>query len=642
MTATTRFSPDDHQEFLQLIDELEKLRTAMLDLEGRAAERLAALPVACRASARNLLHYAALRRIDIRPLQRRLARRGLSSLGRSEAHVLDNLQTVLHLLSALTGRPLARPPADSAIRFEEGHQLLSHHTDKLLGPARETRQVRIMVTMPGEAAGDPDLVRSLLAAGMDIMRINTAHDDADAWGRMVAHLRAAEQTVGRTCKVLVDLTGPKLRTGPMTPGPQVVRCRPLRDELGREIAAARVWLFAQERPTSPPESDSDAVPIPVPGDWLARLRSGDRIAFSDARGRRRVWDVDLAEDSGALVEGMRTAYVATGTRLTHILENAGQPGQATAVGELPPCAQAITLRAGDQLILTRDLVPGAEAKLDEDGNVLQPAHIGCSLSEVFVSVKPGEPISLDDGKFLGVIRSVTPERLEVEITRVRGGSAKLRADKGINLPESDLEVAAPTPDDRANLPFIARHADLVGFSFVRRPADVVELQRCLAEVGGQNVGLMLKIETVEGFRQLPGLLLAALATGPAAVMIARGDLAVETGFERMAEVQEEILWIAEAAHAPVVWATQVLESLAREGMPSRAEITDAAMGTRAECVMLNKGPFIVEAVVALDDILHRMAAHQSKKRSMLRRLHLSEPLGSEAPGDGDHQEHQHN
>ena len=58
----------------------------------------------------------------------------------------------------------------------------------------------------------------------------------------------------------------------------------------------------------------------------------------------------------------------------------------------------------------------------------------------------------------------------------------------------------------------------------------------------------------------------------------------------MAEVQEEILWICEAAHVPVIWATQVLETLAKEGMPSRAEITDAAMGHRAECVMLNKGP----------------------------------------------------
>ena len=89
------------------------------------------------------------------------------------------------------------------------------------------------------------------------------------------------------------------------------------------------------------------------------------------------------------------------------------------------------------------------------------------------------------------------------------------------------------------------------------------------------------------------------------------------------EVQEEILWIAEAAHVPVIWATQVLESLAKTGRPSRAEITDAAMGERAECVMLNKGPYVVAAVRVLDDILRRMEAHQEKKTAMLRKLRVA-------------------
>jgi pyruvate kinase len=93
-------------------------------------------------------------------------------------------------------------------------------------------------------------------------------------------------------------------------------------------------------------------------------------------------------------------------------------------------------------------------------------------------------------------------------------------------------------------------------------------------------------------------------------------------------MQEEILWISEAAHLPVIWATQVLESLAKSGIPSRSEITDAAMGERAECVMLNKGPYVVEAVKALDDILQRMEAHHEKKSSMLRRLHVAAGFSS--------------
>jgi pyruvate kinase len=160
----------------------------------------------------------------------------------------------------------------------------------------------------------------------------------------------------------------------------------------------------------------------------------------------------------------------------------------------------------------------------------------------------------------------------------------------------------------------------------RRAKNVQELQRRLAELGGDRLGIVLKIETLEAFEHLPELLLAAMRSPAAGVMIARGDLAVECGYERMAEVQEEILWFCEAAHMPVIWATQVLEKLAKKGLPSRAEITDAAMGVRAECVMLNKGPYIIDAVRTLDDILERMQDHQWKKRSMLRQLRLARNL----------------
>jgi pyruvate kinase len=121
------------------------------------------------------------------------------------------------------------------------------------------------------------------------------------------------------------------------------------------------------------------------------------------------------------------------------------------------------------------------------------------------------------------------------------------------------------------------------------------------------------------------MLLAALgAQRPAGVMIARGDLAVECGYERLAEVQEEILWLCQAAHVPVIWATQVLDRLAKTGRPSRAEITDAAMGVPADCVMLNKGPRIIEAISVLDNILRRMEQHHRKHRSLLPQLRTAD------------------
>jgi pyruvate kinase len=275
------------------------------------------------------------------------------------------------------------------------------------------------------------------------------------------------------------------------------------------------------------------------------------------------------------------------------------------------------------LILRRGLEPGTPAILGRDGSILEPASIGVTIPGIFEDVKPGEPIWFDDGSIGGVIRSVHDAAIEVKITRTKRGGAKLAADKGINLPETRLRLPALTAKDRDDLAFIDGRADLVGYSFVRTESDIRELQMHLDTIGGSHLGIILKVETRQAFENLPALLLAAMRSPSAGVMIARGDLAVECGYERLAEVQEEILWMAEASHTPVIWATQVLENLAKTGMPSRAEITDAAMSERAECVMLNKGPYVVDAVKTLDDILKRMQMHQRKKSSMLRELQLA-------------------
>ena len=176
----------------------------------------------------------------------------------------------------------------------------------------------------------------------------------------------------------------------------------------------------------------------------------------------------------------------------------------------------------------------------------------------------------------------------------------------------------------ADLPLLevaAAHADMVALSFLRHERDVDDVHDYLRRVRAEHLGLILKIETTAAFARLPEILLHAMRSPLVGVMIARGDLAVEAGYERLAEVQEEILWLCEAAHLPVIWATEVLDQLARTGQPSRAEVTDAAMAQRAECVMLNKGPHVDTAIVVLDDILRRMSGHQRKKTALLRPLH---------------------
>jgi pyruvate kinase len=318
-----------------------------------------------------------------------------------------------------------------------------------------------------------------------------------------------------------------------------------------------------------------------------------------------------ARPDGCLASATQTAYVRSGLELICLTAN---DQDAVAIGELPEVEQVHRVDDGDHLTLTRSLEPATPTAAGSEH------RIGCTLPEVFEQAKQGERVWLDDGKIGGVIERVTSDEIDVRVTDVRPGGVNLKAGKGINFPDTDLRLDALTEKDLDDLDFVAQHADMVNLSFVRDPADVEQLQAELERRDATDVGIVLKIENVAAFEHLPELLLTAMRSRKVGVMIARGDLAVEVGFERLAEVQEEILWACEAAHVPVIWATQVLDTLARTGQASRAEITDAAMSERAECVMLNKGPHITDAIHTLDSILTRMQQHQHKKRSLLRRL----------------------
>ncbi|HKM90337.1 MAG TPA: pyruvate kinase [Candidatus Acidoferrales bacterium] len=611
-------------QLLELIEQLNLLRSEMLALEAASLREGTGLHYAHRTSARNLSHYLALRRHDIRHLQDELASLGLSSLGRTESHVIAALQTVIRVLSQLAGKEQAESgEAEEMAGFKEGQSQLEGNTDALLGLAPEGRKVRIMVTMPSEAATDYELVRDLVLNGMNCMRVNCAHDGVEAWSGMIRNLRRAEKETGKSCKVEMDLAGPKFRTGPIEPGPAVLKYRPRRDVFGRVETPARIWLTPADQPETPPAA-CDAI-VPVSAGWLARLKPQDRVRFKDTRGARRAMTITAAVGKSRWAAARQTAYLAPGLILTkHTARRKSARSLSTRIGPIPPLEQTLRLKQGDLLVLTRSLDPGRPAVYDKKKQLVSPARVGVTLPEFFECVRRGEPVWFDDGKIGGIITGVSLREVTVEITQARPTGEKLAAEKGINVPETALRVGPLTAKDLEVLRFVVEHADIVGCSFVRTEADVRELQARLAELGGGNLGIVLKIETRQAFDNLPRLLLAAMQMRAIGVMIARGDLAVECGFQRLAEVQEEILWICEAARMPVIWATQVLESLAKSGIPSRSEITDAAMGERAECVMLNKGPYMVEAVRILDDILRRMQAHQEKKRSKLRKLQVAD------------------
>jgi len=600
------------RELDMLIDELLVLRDTMLEFESRVVPGLEDMSASGMASARNLAHYLAMRSLDLRRVQERLADLGLSSLGRAEPQVLANLDKVLGILHIVAGRSpaglgeLACPPVDVGA--------LESRARALFGASSGAHRTRIMVTLPSAAATDVALVDGLIRSGMDVARINCAHDDAPAWVAMAANVRRAATAHGHSVKVLMDLAGPKLRTGPIAAGPAVLKLKPDRDALGAVVAPIRLGL----RPAGSRQNVPGATAhVGVDPSWLAALEIADRVDLVDARAGARRFTVLAKLDEGALVEGLRTTYLTDETRLR--LHRRGDEVRDTALTGLPAPEGRLHLHRGDTLRLVRQGL-GHDASDGSSRKRVTVATIACTLPAALDPLRKGERIWFDDGRIGGVVRRSTAKGVEVEITDAAEEGSKLGADKGINLPDTRLDLPALTPKDIEDLSVVARHADMVGLSFAQGADDVKLLRRHLHLVEADKLGIVLKVETRRGFEHLPQMLFEAMACKAAGVMIARGDLAVECGFERLAEVQEEILWACEAAHMPVVWATQVLESQAKTGLASRAEITDAAMGVRAECVMLNKGPHILEALRTLDDILRRMQSHQSKKRPLLRAL----------------------
>ena len=597
--------------------ELKSIHDRAIEFESMHADELAAVHPEFSDSARNLVHYLALRQSDLNSLQETLTSLGLSSLGRSERNVLGSLRAVSAALGSLRGEAVSLAP-DTGDELALNNTVARGHKEALLGASPPGRDVSIMVTMPTEAGDNGELVAEMLAAGMNVARINCAQDDEATWQRIVDNIREASRDIGTECRVVMDLGGPKLRTGPLEPGPKVLHIKPRRGPMGRINAPRRVRLV----PDDFVQRGTKYACIPVPNECIELAQVGDEIRCRDTRGKKRQFAVVEKDEKGLVLEAYKGAYIQTGSKLRLVRAMAGEKIDYR-VGELPAVERPLRLRVGDTLILTSDGAPGTPALEAPDGVVVECAKIACQQPEVFRYIEPGEPVSLNDGKIAGTVISADDDQVEIEITKAKPAGSPLRGNKGINFPKSEIRIAGLTAIDRQHLPFVVRNADALSLSFVRDTADIDEIVSELDRLGASDLGVIVKIETKRGFKNLPQLILSAMRRYPIAVMIARGDLAVECGWERLAELQEEILWMCEAARVPVIWATQVLEQEAKRGLPSRAEITDAAMSQRADCVMLNKGPHILAAIRTLDNILRRMNAHQYKKTARMGKLRVS-------------------
>jgi pyruvate kinase len=486
----------------EIVEELDRLCGQVGDLhrdviaEGETeCEQWGDLGGRWSGAARNLAHYVALRRRDLRQLQEELHAWGITSLACCEPAVLPALANALATLTALrtshggssSDSPLSQPPDRLSIR--RGNELLARGAEDLLGAPCHGRS-RIMVTLPAEAADSPELAGSLIHAGATGFRINCARDTRVQWSAMIAHVRSEAAQAGIDCRVFMDIAGPKPRTvGAVSP------------------------------------------------DHKARMRVGDTVA---------------------LLRG--------------------------------------------------------ETKNDDR----YPYRAYCTIPEVLDQIGPENRVLIDEGKTIAVVRERVRSGVLLEVVKTGPKGERLKDGRSLNFPDVDLKLEPLTDKDIADLDYAILYADIIGYSFVRTASDVRRLQTEIAkrtDIGG--IGVVAKIENRSAAANLPAIIAAGASCGPFGILIARGDLAVELGFERLVELQEEILCICEAAQVPVIFATQVLENMIKNGMPSRSEMTDASMAGRAECVLVNKGPHIVEAVEMLGRQLVRMGGRASRTAKRL-------------------------
>jgi pyruvate kinase len=390
-------------------------------------------------SAQNLAHYLELRKHDLRTLQGALAYWGFSSLGRTESRVLPNLDATLASVAALAKTQTTFERPDAHI-FYAGQGRIRAQKRLVFGRDKSSRRVRIMVTMPSEAAKNKKLIERLLEHDMNVARINCAHDDAKVWKAMIDNIRKISKRLDKPCRILMDLAGPKVRTRTV--------------DLRKKCHANDTFYLAVDEEAFMREGVTFEYP-----EILEKLQVGHRVFFDD-----------------------------------------GQLGTVV------------------------------EERLFDDDQL---------------------------------------EAVKLRVTQVSPKGKRLKEDKGINFPDLDLTLSPLTPKDLEDLDFLLEYADIVSYSFGQRPEDVELWQAELAArlKGKPLPPLVLKIETRLAVANLPSLIVKAAAKQPLAVMITRGDLAVELGYERLAEMQEEILWLCEAAHVPVIWATQVLERLAKKEFP---------------------------------------------------------------------------
>jgi len=432
-------------------------RLASLDADVRAGERarlagwrprLTGSPYA--GSAANLAAYLALREHDVRGLQDELAVLGLSSLGRAEPSVRAGIAAVRAALDAILGDASSPARITRLSRLRDAQsQVLGARTDVLLGPEPPDRRCRVMVTMPSGAATDARLVADLVERGMDIARINGAHDDPAAWRSMAGWIRAAERETGRPCRILLDLPGPKLRIAPMSSGPGRLRLRSVRDGKRPNVLA----LDGSGAPGTTGKAGRAAPRAAVDPRWLALLRVGDAVECVDARGRHRTLKVVERVSPGTVLVSTRKGITLTeGVVLRRpgaSKRTASKSKASTAIGPFEAASVSFVVCVGDAIRLVSDPASPPEGGGHRRSD---PPVIACAQGGMIEMLQVGHRVVVDDGHVVTEVEALDAEGATLRVQATRRPKEHLKGGQGLNFPDSPIRLRGPAHPRRRGDP----------------------------------------------------------------------------------------------------------------------------------------------------------------------------------------------
>ena len=521
--------------------------------------------------AANLIDYYVFRSKSRSGLHAELGQLGLSGFRDIESNVKGVIENNISLIDAISGESTHRPLAGLK------HVGRSDLANALLGYPSDHLKTSIMVTMSSDMIRNPDLIRDLIDTGMNIARINCAHDSPEEWLEIIKVIREHEKHSSKSVRIFMDLAGPKIRTGNILTADPVIKLKPLRDREGQVVDTDLIVLGQL----------NGRARLSLSDDIMSSLQSEDEMTFKDRRGKKRKLKVKV-DGNQVVLSGDKTVYIG--------LDTVFKKGQTTFSPTSISVDEFVVLKVGDHVRLKY-----ADDLVDDSAEI---PCIPCTSKLIIDNAKKGDRIFFDDGKISGRVFEIDSDSIAIKIEQAGINGTKLRSDKGINLPDTNLGFKGLTHKDLVDLKFVVNHADVVNFSFVNTKEDVQFLNDKLEELNAsEDFGVVYKIETKQAFAELKNILLTGMKRKVMGVMIARGDLAIEVGWDKMVSISREIGSICKAAGVPVIWATQVLDGMSKAGVPSRSEIMDAAISSRTDCVMLNKGAYILQSMELLKKII---------------------------------------